>query len=210
MVFYNSKEKIKIKYLLVSIFIAISFYNIMTNLRYKNRNYDSTIREKILSMSKGKETGEINAALIGRLREGDLIYQYGRTLEGIIYYPIPRSIWKDKPEVDDTAKLGYELIRNPRNYWGTPPQAYGMAYYNGGYLSVIIFSILNGLLFGVVSKLFYKNNRSVIFSILYITCYGFFMDFYSFLNLSKFIRILILIGLVIIIDRTISFFKLRR
>lgn len=82
------------------------------------------------------------------------------TLKAIIFNPIPRSIWKDKPVGFGVALT--EVKNGGKNFspqylseykWSNAAGIAGEGYANGGVFGVILYSFLLGLYAGVLSKI---------------------------------------------------------
>lgn len=142
--------------------------------------------------------GEILPSLVGSLIKGDIGYQYGATLINIIFAPIPRSIWFNKPPIDESGIVGKVLMGS--EYWGLPPGPYGIAFFNFGFIGVILFSFIVGF---IIYKLYYKfvisntkGNIGLIFYILIISSTFNFISTSAQINLLWYIFIFIVIKLL--------------
>ncbi|WP_227938650.1 O-antigen polymerase [Alkalihalobacillus deserti] len=83
--------------------------------------------------------------LIESLLNGNVDFQYGKPLINIIYAPIPRSIWDNKPEIiDGTVLIAYELTGSTS--YGMPAGPYGEAFFNFGWIGVILMGFLTGFI----------------------------------------------------------------
>ncbi|GIW68011.1 MAG: hypothetical protein KatS3mg096_879 [Candidatus Parcubacteria bacterium] len=107
-------------------------------------------------------------------------YFYGSSFLDLFFAPIPSSIYKDKPPIDEGVyvrqiALGYQIkppmplqeIQNKRLSASWPVETLGNMYMNFGILGVIIGMYLLGLLI----KLFYLNAKLVNFNLLPLLIY---------------------------------------
>ena len=111
---------------------------------YQNFNIqlDSFV-DIISTAADSTQGGEILPAMVGSLNEGHIPFANGRTLINIFFAPIPRSIWPDKPLIDESGIVGRLLIGT--DGWGLPPGTYGIAYFNFGIIGVIISAFIIGI-----------------------------------------------------------------
>jgi hypothetical protein len=74
-------------------------------------------------------------------------YQYGKTMVSILWAPVPRTVWPEKPPVRlgpviAPVVFGFDVDRRT----GDPPGLVGELWINGGLIAVIIGMIIFGLL----------------------------------------------------------------
>lgn len=147
------------------------------------------------SLAYGSSGGEILPSLVGSLLKGHIDYLYGSNLINIIYAPIPRSIWPEKPIIEDSGIVGKALMGD--NYWGLPPGPYGLAFFNFGFFGVIIAAFFVGF---IIYKLYYKfvlnHSKKYVGQIFYLLTVT---SFFSFFSTRSQIDILWYIGMFVII-----------
>lgn len=155
---YTQKRLSVLKLGIIGIF-ALIFAVVMGNLRYFGELSlkGESLKSILFSAAEGKSTAEILPALVGSLLRGDFEYEYGKTLINIIFAPIPRSIWENKPIIDETGIIGYKLMCS--DFWGLPAREYGVAFLNFGLFGVLLFSLLTGILVGVLYKNLIKSKE---------------------------------------------------
>lgn len=178
--------------ILVMLFaIGLGNYRLHQEIRINETGF----YEMLSKLASGTQGGEILPSLVGSLLKGNIDYQYGSTLINIIYAPIPSSVWPNKPIIDESGLIGQALMGS--EYWGLPPGPYGIAFFNFGYLGVIIAAFLVGI---IAYKLYYKfvlskkvNNIGLIFYILILT------SIFNFVSTSAQINILWYLGVFAVI-----------
>jgi oligosaccharide repeat unit polymerase len=74
-------------------------------------------------------------------------YQYGKTLVSILWAPVPKTVWPEKPPVRlgpviGPAVFGFDVNRRT----GDPPGLVGELWLNGGLIAVVIGMIIFGVL----------------------------------------------------------------
>lgn len=152
LLYYHYRIK-KVRYLqlitlaIISIIFAIG----MGNYRlYQEFKLDITgFYDMISKIARNTQGGETLPSLVGSLIKGELDYQYGTTLINILYAPIPRSLWSDKPQIDESGIVGRALMGS--EYWGLPPGPYGISFFNFSFIGVIIIGFITGM---IIKKLY--------------------------------------------------------
>jgi hypothetical protein len=86
-------------------------------------------------------------------------YLYGESLIEVLYSPIPRLIWRDKPTMVDRASQRYAVIFGIQTERGAQSTAIGMnllveAFWNFGWFGVGLWCFASGLIPGVSQTLF--------------------------------------------------------
>lgn len=159
-------KKIRLKYLIILTPIVLLAYEALGNLRLHGKLgiNSSGIFNLIIKSANSREVADILPSLIGALHDNYLQYGLGKPFLNIIYAPIPRSFWSDKPIIDDAGYIGYKLMGE--GYWGLPMGPYGWAYYNFSWIGVILFSIITGFLVGKIAMSL-KNKNNLFMLILY-------------------------------------------
>lgn len=112
----------------------------------------------------------------------------GKSYIDLLYAPVPRSIYPDKPPIDDgvyvrSIAAGYD-VEPPQSYdtmfqssW--PPETFGAAYMNFSSLGVLISMYFLGIVYGVSYRYMKKSN----FSLFSILIYGNVITNFHFSNL---------------------------
>lgn len=138
-------------------------------------------------------------------------YWGGKNILNFISAPIPASIMKDKPPVDE----GYYLANLIKGYESSPPETVfpykssipfdnqGAMYANFGVLGLIIGGIIVGIVYGYTYKLLVSNNFHPLFVVItQIILYNFSLTSHDMVN------VLLLIGfmmLPLLLTRTLLF-----
>lgn len=125
--------------------IGLLFVEIIGVLRKVSQ--DSFSFEGIWSMvsNAASATGRATTVpwLVGSLLNGDVEYQFGKPLLNILYAPIPRAIWNNKPKIiDGTVLVAYELTGSTS--FGMPAGPYGEAFFNFGWIGVVLMGFITG------------------------------------------------------------------
>ena len=151
------KKKIPIRKMIIYVLCVLVFYQLYGNLRrYGSYNYGNpSIFESVLKVFKDIEHFGITATIIGLVDGKYVNYLYGKPLFNIIFAPLPRSIFPWKPMfIAESALVGALIYNIDYVYIGLPPGLYGYGYLNFGWLGVILFSIITGLIINI----FYNKN----------------------------------------------------
>ncbi len=96
-----------------------------------------------------------------------LEYQYGKTMLTWIVAPIPRSVWKSKPEIRPGPYLGETVFEWRRNIAGVPPGIVAELYWNFGLFGVPLGMALLGMILRLISVNFLAEIRNVNVALLY-------------------------------------------
>lgn len=94
-----------------------------------------------------------------------LPFQFGRTFTNIIFLPIPRSVWPEKPIIDESGIVGNALM-GP-SYYGLPVGTEGVLFMNFHVFGVIVGTFLLGAFHRKLYKLVQNNIGHQGFIILY-------------------------------------------
>lgn len=112
----------------------------------------------------------------------------GKSYIDLLYAPIPRSVYSEKPPVDDGVYIrsiaaGYD-VEPPQAYdtmyqssW--PPETFGAAYMNFSFMGVLISMYFLGIVYGITYSYMKKSN----FSLFSILIYGNVITNFQFSNL---------------------------
>ena len=139
----------------------------------KERNY--TITERLMSFPDALARVEVDAdpelykqkldritpglfmlALIVDKVPNSIAYRYGETIYPLLFQPIPRLIWPDKPVPMDQNELGrlFSII-SPTDYNTTiRPTILGDLYFNFGLPGIVIGMFLMGGIYAYINKVF--------------------------------------------------------
>lgn len=203
LIYYHYRvKKIRFIQLLPIGLLTVIFILLLGNYRlYQEFKLNITgLYDMISKLAHNTQGGTILPSLVGSLIRGEIEYQYGSTLINIIYAPIPRSVWAEKPLIDESGIVGQLLMGS--EYWGLPPGPYGIAFLNFSFIGVIVFGFITGM---VVRRLYVnfvlKKNTdlSLIFYILALPYV------FNIVSTSSQINIFWYIGIFIIIKFLDSF-----
>ncbi len=192
----------RIGWIRILLFIAggILFFLLWGNLRMKGelQMESMSFRDAMFQAANQLQTADIMPALVGSLELRQVEYGNGQPLLNLLYAPIPRSIWADKPIIDETGVIGHELMGS--DYWGLPPGPYGWAFYNFSWLGVILMAFVTGwLIQWIYRKFVLERNRSK-YGLLGIVYYALIIQSVSnVFATSAQIRILWMMGVVAVI-----------
>jgi oligosaccharide repeat unit polymerase len=150
------------------IFIFVLFYSIIGALR--EGGTDDSLSNSAIKIVKNTAHHHIAASTI-RLAD-DEGYWMGEGLFNIIYAPIPRSIWPNKPIIAESGAVGIALKKSSEvNGVGLPPGNFAYSYLQYGMLGVVILSFLSGLFAGIVER-YFLSTWSVFNIVLYTQIQG--------------------------------------
>lgn len=173
-----SNKKIKVRHIVLTglvLLIMLAWYMPISQLGRENLIYQQTLSDRLdfaLTHSfsyeiqensrRSESTGD---ALWSRQSlsgvQAFLIDQYdkgyaGDTFSDIWVYFIPRVIWPDKPITTNVARdLNYMVFGHSSS--ALAPSFNGDAYYNGGWILVVVVSIYMGVLFYFLSRMAVVN-----------------------------------------------------
>lgn len=205
LMYYNYKVK-KLSIIVLSIFSIFSllFIEILGLFRKSQQEFLSINGIWGLISNAAKETGMGTTLpwLVSSLNEGSISYQYGTPLLNLIYSPIPRTLWSAKPEIiDGSVLIAYYLTGSTR--YGMPAGAYGEAFFNFGWLGVIMFSLITGYIINLIYKKFAiistmkGNYYALIFYVLSIQA---FFDFFITSSQIRIIWYVVIFVMIYIVD----------
>jgi hypothetical protein len=125
---------------------------------FSNIHSDSSqSKDKPSALSRLSELSPVLNALV--VIPSHVDYAYGATLGQILYAPIPRLIWPDKPDSKQEIGQRYAVIFGLQTEAGAQGTAYGMcllfeAYWNFGWAGIPLFCGALGAYLGVQQRLF--------------------------------------------------------
>lgn len=99
------------------------------------------------------------AAMLWGLHNGLVHFQYGKTLINALLGAVPRFLWPDKPPSNAGHVLGHELF-GADFLTSLPPGPYGIAYFNFGWLGVVLMAVSIGFVIGFYYSWFRSRVRS--------------------------------------------------
>jgi len=155
---HYSYKKIKLNFLLIFIFISFTIISILGSIE-KNKDEKATINFNSNSIVKNiiyaphfLGVGKTSVIIAGIPNKED--FQLGKSYLSIIFAPIPRPLWPDKPVIRIGRFVGQNLYEKG-NFTGVPPGIIGESYLNFGWAGVLIIPFFLGFL---IKKIY---NRSV-------------------------------------------------
>ncbi|ANU13956.1 hypothetical protein BBI08_08875 [Planococcus halocryophilus] len=160
MVFHYVVKKINILQLITVGLIALLFVELVGILRKVSQSHFSIDNLWSLIVNAAGATGRANTVpwLVESLLSGEIDYQLGKPLLNIIFAPIPRKFWDNKPEIiDGTVLIAHELTGSTN--FGMPAGPYGEAFFNFGWIGVILFAFLTGFIISRVYTIFIKGRE---------------------------------------------------
>lgn len=82
-------------------------------------------------------------------------YTYGRTVLSLLWAPVPRTVWPEKPPVRIGPELGQRVLGfDPDRRSGDPPGFIGEMWVNGGLIGVLVGMAVLGALLRWVERLY--------------------------------------------------------
>lgn len=158
-------KKVQFRYLVVFLPIILLIYEVLGNLRLygKIEINSSGITDLVVKSAESRQMADILPSLISGLHDGFIEYSFGSSILNIIYAPVPRGIWGEKPIIDDAAFIGFKLMGE--EYWGLPVGPYGWSYFNFSWIGVIVFAIFTGILVRKVIKSIQKTKNLIIITL---------------------------------------------
>ncbi|MDN4523949.1 O-antigen polymerase [Fictibacillus fluitans] len=171
LIYWNAKVKrIKLSQIaiiaipLLFIILFIGAIRTAENPNFSQTNTDNFYLSQLSILARYNGYGDNIPALVYKLDSGELNFQgYKYAVTGLEYF-IPRSLWPNKPKVHSA-----EIVSNNVFFigdTGRPTGPYGWAYFNLGFLGVI----LSGLFTGIIAGNFYRivqRKKSVILLCMY-------------------------------------------
>jgi oligosaccharide repeat unit polymerase len=202
-------REVKINKLSLLVVFTLVFTQIMGSIRkYGSLTIQNLeISNLLFKAADTKDMANILPSIVGSLENGIINFQYGKDMFNILVAPIPRSIWENKPLIDESTIIGSMLIDSPI-YWGLPPGPYGWMYLNFGWFGVIIAAFCTGIIIQKVYSAFLRNRESLT---LYVLIYPFIVSHIpSVLNTSKQVQIIWYVGIMLIVYLIDKMFSTKR
>ena len=157
----NPFYKLRI-YLIGGIIISLAFGFAGVKRRTNTTNM-SAAQKVSLAWERNKSTEDVTMLdgfmMVLQVYPQHLNYHYGSEHLEILYRPIPRSIWPDKPLGGYANKLGLNDNMGGGSV-GISQSIFGSFYGEGGFTGIIVFSVLYAALFNyiIVRSLRYSTN----------------------------------------------------
>lgn len=101
---------------------------------------------------------ERTALIIDRMHRPGTEFKLGETYANLIFAPIPRTIWPEKPELSVGLFVKRELYNRPTGTNGYPPGLLGEAFINFGFIGIFIVPAI----WGAFLKVFYNSFRPML------------------------------------------------
>lgn len=129
----------------------------------------------------------------------------GEGLINIIYAPIPRTVWPNKPIVAESGAVGVALKESTEvDGAGLPPGNFAYSYLQYGLLGVIVFSFMSGWFAGIVEN-YFLNTSSTFNIVLYTQIQGLVFFIFSTEIQMKIITTVAPLLLIVLLFNLLSF-----
>lgn len=151
------RGKINSKYILLLLSVFIAYYLVVGAVRGRQSSKDNeSFSEKVVEVV-SKTEHHVNAAATIKMAEKDGFY-YGKTLINLVYVPMPRAMWPQKPVTSESAAVGMQLkgVSSPAGA-GLPPGLFAYGYLQFGLGGVFLIALIAGIFSGVIEKYFLAN-----------------------------------------------------
>ncbi len=159
---HYSYKKIKLKYLLGFIFISFTILSILGSI-VKVKDEDTTINfnfssiiENIVYAPHFLGVGK-TSVIIATIPEKES-FHFGKSYLSILFAPIPRPMWPEKPVIRVGRFVGQNLYEKG-NFTGVPPGIVGESYLNFGWAGIFIIPFLLGALIKKIYNKIIKTNH---------------------------------------------------
>ena len=153
LVFYNYKiKKVENKTILLILIPIIIFVMFVGSVRNQQINYGSNniLTKSLTYLTNTIQYGQNVPDMVYSMDNGIVEFQHGKYLFNGILGMIPRAVWSNKPESDNSHITSMAIYGADITYG--KPVAFGFAYFCYRYLGVIV----SGLICGYFSCLIYK------------------------------------------------------
>lgn len=147
------KQPIAYKHLLLVFIIFISFYVALGNYRTASIHSDNTFNTdiNISQILSGVMHHHNTAAVVYKVDKEEIPLQLGSPLMNVFYAPIPRAVWPKKPIIAESALVG-SWLKKSDILSGLPPGLFGYGYLNFGWIGVVLFAGITGI---VISRFYF-------------------------------------------------------
>ncbi len=176
LIFYNYRiDKIsnrKIVALGVPIIIFILFLGSMRNQQVTLGKTNNKVLNIAASITNTIQYGQNVPDLLYSMKNGNVDFQGGKYLFNGILGMIPRSVWKEKPELDHSL-ITSRLVYDEDITYGKPVGAFGFSYLCFGYIGVILSGIITGKVTSIIYNWIIKNKSAITILIYSITIQSF-------------------------------------
>lgn len=176
LVFYNYRiKKISNKQIAMIAMPLVIFILLLGNVRNQQvnlREENNQILNIAASITNTIQYGQNIPDLLYSMKIGRVSFQGGKYLLNGILGMVPRSLWKDKPEVDHSL-ITSRLVYYKEITYGKPVGAFGFAYLCFGYVGVIFSGIITGKATSIIYNWIKKNKSAITILIYSITIQSF-------------------------------------
>lgn len=157
------------------VYIGLALFIIVFQLlRFEDSNDLSAVNELADSDALFNSMAYVKTQLLIQNYFEDHDFWFGRVFTFLLYIFIPRSIFPNKPHIDEGVYI-FNMMNNPQDalaanyyYCSWPPFTSGISYANFGIVGVLLGGALLGYLHAYVHKKVINNPRSFISLVIYI------------------------------------------
>lgn len=200
--------KVKFSYILVILAIFVAYYLIIGAARAQGQSGGADFSERVVEVL-SKTEHHINAAATIRMADKDGFY-FGKTLINLIYVPIPRSTWPEKPVTAESGVVGMQLKGVSKAAGaGLPPGIFAYGYLQFGIGGVFLLALLAGIFCGAIEK-YFLSNRSLPNILFYSQSQALFIFIFSTEVQVKLIINILMVLMVFVLSSVLSNVCVRR
>ena len=152
--YYNYKvKKIENKVIFVILIPIVAFIMIVGNIRNQQINYGSSngLTRTLTYLTNTIQYGQNIPDMVYKMDNDIVKFQHGKYLFNGVLGMIPRALWTNKPESDNSHITSMVIYHSDITY-GKPVGAFGFAYFCYGYFGVVLSGIICGLFSSIVYK----------------------------------------------------------
>ena len=150
-IIYSIFRKIQLRHLLVYVGSVLFFFQIMTELRKMRLDRESKREVEglygiVAPFLENRNLFDLSktAHIFNSVPE-EMPFMYGSSFMNILYAPIPRTMWKEKPDIQIGLVVASDIYDIPRAHQtAIPPGLMGEMYMNFGVLGIIFGVFLYG------------------------------------------------------------------
>jgi oligosaccharide repeat unit polymerase len=203
-----SHGKIQTKYIAIMGTLFLLFYLVIGAVRgvkegsdIQNEDFSSSVIQVL-----AKTEHHINAAATIQMADKEGFY-WGKTLYNLIYVPMPRSQWKNKPVTAESGVVGMQLKKtNIVKGSGLPPGVFAYSYLQFGYFGVIFMPFFAGVFCGV-AEYYFLNSKSFSNILFYSQSQALFVHLFSTEVQVKLLMNFVTVSLVVILSVCVTSLK---
>jgi hypothetical protein len=196
-------KSIKKSILISLIFVFVLFYSIIGALR--DGGTGDSLSDSAIKIVKNTAHHHIAASTI-RLADEEGFWM-GEGLINIIYAPIPRDFWPNKPIIAESGAVGAALKKSDNiNGIGLPPGNFAYSYLQYGMLGVVFLSFLSGIFAGIIER-YFLSTRSVFNIVLYTQVQGLVFFVFSTEIQMKIITVVLPLLFILFISKSLQLAK---